>query len=200
MTMVRRTGISVSVLTGCITHYLKGFLTGMLTLGSQIASAVGCHPLIMSHLKFKPYFVLAMLIDRQAVSGSEVTDLLHCQNGSTKLPLQHRLASPVSAWVWALRCSSSSSRSSVKSWLGKRGFVLFLWDLKTKEKFQSLLLFFTASFSFCYRHNHAFCYDSSSLVQFVERFASCLQAEPWLRYNCIHIKIILFGAQRVLRT
>lgn len=70
LTKLKRTRISRLSVTGCIVHsYLKGFLTGMLTLGSQTASTVGCHPLIMSHLKFKSYFMLPMLTQRQAVLG-----------------------------------------------------------------------------------------------------------------------------------
>lgn len=33
-------------------------------LGFMIASRVGCHPLIMSHMKFKSDFMLAMLLGR----------------------------------------------------------------------------------------------------------------------------------------
>lgn len=96
------TEISLSVLTGCITRYLQGYLPGRLTSGSQIASTVGCHPLVMSHVKFKSHFVLAMGTERQAVGGSLVTDFcLHCQNGSPHLSLQHRLASPTQTSFWA---------------------------------------------------------------------------------------------------
>lgn len=60
LTKPRRTEVSHLSADWLYHGYLQGFLTGMLTLGSRIASTGGCHPLITSHVKFKSYFVLAM--------------------------------------------------------------------------------------------------------------------------------------------
>lgn len=72
--------------TGCIIRHLKGFLTGMLTWGSHVASTVGCHPLIMSHWKFK-YDWLAGDANTEANSLGlfSHTFPLNSQNGSPGL-------------------------------------------------------------------------------------------------------------------
>jgi hypothetical protein len=140
------------VLPGCITHNLKGFLTGMLTLGSQIASPVGYHPLIMSHFKFRFYFALQMLMERQFRFFSHIF-LLHCHNGSPHLSLQ----------LWArksnLRCSKpkdpapTAAEESIALYLSFR----FFWCRKMSVSCFSLRQVFHFS-----TDRIMFCYDSSS--------------------------------------
>lgn len=64
LTKLRRTQLS-HLSADWLYHSLPaGVSHGMLTLGSQSAFTAGCHPLTISHIKFKSYFVLAMLTER----------------------------------------------------------------------------------------------------------------------------------------
>lgn len=127
----------------------------MLTLGSQIASTVGCHPLNES---FKVQILLrASNVNTEANSFNLfVTDFCcHAPNGSPN-SLQCGAASLSYTWFSGLSCALSPvSSSGGTDWLGKHCLALLL-RISGMRKHFSLQLLLKASFSFCYRLNHVF--------------------------------------------
>lgn len=135
-----------------------------MTWVSQSTSPVGCHPLTMSHFKFKSLCGVRMLTR----GGSLVSDWCCLVTLEASVSDCNSGLSPTSLWFWALLVPKG--RLVRKKALEKRSvvFISLSYSRGNASCFSLRQVFHFASDRSC------FCYDSSSLVQFVEHFASCL--------------------------